>query len=348
MFYKRILNLIPTKSRRHILVAYAWLCSLDSILFPVWLICVCLWHRKKAVIIHRMEAIGDVVCTLPLCIEVRKKHPSNLLLFVTSKTCRPIVLLSKMADSVYGASTSPFVVRPKYLGIVTAVYNVETSDNVSDIGPTVHLTDDLAASCGFVLTDHQPKLYPSSNLIQRVRRKCRIPLNIRVITINPGPTWPVRNWPVEHWQHLIDSLKARYCVEIFQVGVSFRTVKNDYGKLKGVRSLVNKLKVDELTAVIAMSTIVISIDSGPIHIAGAVGTPIVGLFGAVNPALRLPPHSRSIGLHANLPCIFCHHTTPVSHWKTGCPNEIRCMAELLPEEVYRAACSLIEQDVQEY
>jgi ADP-heptose:LPS heptosyltransferase len=67
-----------------------------------------------------------------------------------------------------------------------------------------------------------------------------------------------------------------------------------------------------------------------------VGTPVVGLFGAVNPLFRLPPESPASGIVADVPCLFCHHRTPIEHWKTGCPYDIRCMKLLEPESVFAA------------
>jgi ADP-heptose:LPS heptosyltransferase len=88
--------------------------------------------------------------------------------------------------------------------------------------------------------------------------------------------------------------------------------------------------------------LIISIDSGPIHVAGAVGTPVVGLFGAVNPLYRLPPASAAVGLVTDVPCLFCHHRTPIEHWRTGCPHDIRCMKLLEPEAVFNAVVEMLE------
>ena len=49
--------------------------------------------------------------------------------------------------------------------------------------------------------------------------------------------------------------------------------------------MVSRLKGEELVALIAICDLLISIDSGPVHVAGAVATPVIGLFGPVNPAL---------------------------------------------------------------
>jgi len=104
-------------------------------------------------------------------------------------------------------------------------------------------------------------------------------------------------------------------------------------------------------ALIANCDLVISIDSGPVHLAGMVGTPVIGLFGPVDPASRLPPDSSALGLFSEVPCLFCHNRTPVIHWISGCPNDIACMKKLDTETVFEAVKSMLaqskERDVKE-
>jgi ADP-heptose:LPS heptosyltransferase len=57
-------------------------------------------------------------------------------------------------------------------------------------------------------------------------------------------------------------------------------------------NLVNKLSIAELFWVIKQSDVLITADSGPMHIGFAVGTPTVALFGPVKPALRVPPYEK--------------------------------------------------------
>src|SRR4029077_560969 len=71
--------------------------------FIMWLVLQCVRHRKKAVIICRCGALGDVVCTLPMCGEIRKRHPRRLIIFVTAAAYRDMVLLSRAAGLVFGS-----------------------------------------------------------------------------------------------------------------------------------------------------------------------------------------------------------------------------------------------------
>ncbi len=262
-----------------------------------------------------------------------------------------MVLLSRAAYEVYGAKSWvwPFTLPAGYKlpGIVEAIYNPQTTDErVPNAGVQAHLIDDLAASCDMVIThaNRQPHLYPSHELImnsQAARGLTNDLIGDRlVIGINCGHTWPVRMWSAEKWQALVDKIHEEFKVVVLQFGFT-KGDADEFEHLRAVRLLSNRLKSDELIALVARCRLIVSIDSGPIHIAGAVGVPVVGLFGAVNPRYRMPPDSPGKAVFAQVPCLFCHHLTPRGHWQTGCPNDIRCMKELDVQTVFEAVKSML-------
>jgi len=323
----------------------------DFFCFPVWLLFQCVRHRKKAVILFRLGALGDVVCTLPLCNEIRKHYPGRLLIYVTATDYRKMVLLSRAADCVYGSFWRYGVWDlPAFhlFGLVEKIYNPQTTDErFPNTGVQSHLVDDLAASCGLPIPDsnRQPRLFPPPELVRKRQVAYGLAADVakarRIIGINCGRTWPVRMWDAAKWQQLVDRIHAEYDAVILQFGLTDGDGTDEYDNLAGVQSVVNRVKSDELVALVAGCHLIVSIDSGPVHLAGAVGTPVVGLFGAVNPRFRLPPDSPAAGLFSDVPCLFCHHTTPHGHWQTGCPNDIRCMKELDVQTVFQAVKAML-------
>lgn len=341
-----ILSALPGPLRQ----AFRWLRKkfrdrVDFFYFPVWLAFQCARHRKKAVIVFRLGALGDVVCTLPLCAEIRKRHPGRLLVYVTLADYAKMVLLSRAADCVYGSFWKYGVwslPAPHRFGLVEKIYYPRTTDERSpDTGAQCHLVDDLAASCGMTIPNpnRQPHLFPSPGLIKAVQAiyglEKAVAAGRLVVGINCGRSWPVKEWDAAKWQQLVDRIHADHDTVVLQFGLT-RGGDDKYEHLRGVQFLANRLKSDELVALIAGCDLVVSIDSGPVHVAGAVGTPVIGLFGANNPRHRLPPDSPGTGLVGNVPCLFCHHATPRGHWQTGCPNDIRCMKELDVQTVFDA------------
>lgn len=319
----------------------------DRIYFPLWLAFQCLRHRQRAVILCRLAALGDVLCTLPLAQEIRQRHPQRLLILVTAADYQKMARLARVPDQVYGARSWTFSVTHHFLGLIEKIYVPQTTDERSpNAGAQCHLVDDLANSCGLTIppTNRQPRLFPSLELIKAVQAKYGLTEAIaagqRIIGINCGRTWPVRMWEAGKWQTLVDQIHAEQNVVILQFGLT-HGAGDEYEQLRGVRLLTNRLKSDELVALVAGCDLLVSIDSGPVHIAGAVGTPVVGLFGAVNPQHRLPTNSPGVGLFADVPCRFCHHENPRGHWKENCAHDIRCMKELDVPTVFDAVKSML-------
>jgi ADP-heptose:LPS heptosyltransferase len=326
------------------------------IAWVVWLVFQCVRYRKRAVVICRFGGVGDILCTLPLCDEVRRRHPGKLLIFVTAAIWRDVVGMSRSADLVYANRSwiHPLTIptRIKLFGLVDRIYNPQTTrERLSQtFGTNAHLIDDLAASCGFAVATRLPTLSPSAGLIAKVRARYGLDDkgtgdHLR-IGINPGPNWRVKEWDVCNWQELINKIHAEYGAVIIQFGIIRDDGSSDYNNLRRVKSVAGRLTGEELVALIAICDLIISIDSGPVHLAGAVGTPVIGLFGPLDPALVLPPGAQAVGLFSDVPCLFCHNRTPVIHWFDGCPNDIACMKKLDCHTVFEAVKSMLARSTK--
>jgi ADP-heptose:LPS heptosyltransferase len=319
--------------------------------FSVWLVFQSARHQKRAVVICRFGGIGDVLCTLPMCDEVRRRHQGKLVVFVTAAIWREVVVMSRSADLVYANRSwvHPLTMPTniKLFGLLETIYNPQTTcERLSHtFGTTCHLIEDLAASCGFTVTAHQPRFYPSPALVEKTRSAYELDRKTigerLLIAINPGPNWRVREWEASKWQKLINKIHSQYAAVIIQFGIRKDDGSSDYDNLTGVKSVAGRLNGEELVALIAISDLVISIDSGPVHLAGSIGTPVIGLFGPSDPASRLPPDSQALGVFGDVPCLFCHNRTPVIHWESGCPNNIACMKKLDEETVFEAVKSML-------
>ena len=263
--------------------------------------------------------------------------------------------MSRSADLVYVNRTwvHPLIMptNVKVFGLVEAIYNPQTTGELYASGAAYHLIDDLAASCGFTVAARQPRLHPSLALINKTRTAygldCKTTGKRLLIGINPGPTWRVREWEASNWQKLINQIHSEYDAVVIQFGITKGNRSSEYDKLTGVKLLSGRLKGEELVALIAVCDLVISIDSGPVHLAGAVGTPLVGLFGPLDPGSRLPPDSLALGLFSHVPCRFCHNRTPIIHWFEGCPNDIACMKKLDHQSVFEAVKSMLAYGKQQ-
>ncbi|MEN6386661.1 MAG: glycosyltransferase family 9 protein [Phycisphaerales bacterium] len=110
----------------------------------------------------------------------------------------------------------------------------------------------------------------------------------------PGASIAEKRWPSENFAALADKIHEKYKSDIVAVGVSAESqiIENfKKGASARVLNLAGKTTIPELVAFFAKAKLVVSNDTGPGHIATALGVPIVLIFGNVNPK-RLYPYGR--------------------------------------------------------
>ncbi len=121
------------------------------------------------------------------------------------------------------------------------------------------------------------------------------------VALNVGAARVYKRWPVEHWAALAASLaRSGYGV----VFVGDKTDAVTVGEIKAllppgtsVRDISGATTLRSLAAVLAQCDLVVSGDTGPMHLAVAVGTPVVALFGATDPRRHGPYGCRNVVLH---------------------------------------------------
>lgn len=106
-----------------------------------------------------------------------------------------------------------------------------------------------------------------------------------------------RNWSADRYVAVINHLESRYGARVLVTGGS-SDVENAYGERlsfnTGAENLVARTSLREVAALVASSDLVICPDSGPAHIATAMGTPVIGLYATSNPDRTGPYVSREL------------------------------------------------------
>jgi len=101
-----------------------------------------------------------------------------------------------------------------------------------------------------------------------------------------------------------------------------------------VINLAGKTSIRELMALIQKCQVVLTNDSGPMHIAAALGTPLVALFGSTN-SIKTGPNPAGQVIQKKVECAPCY--------KRVCPIDFRCMKGISVDEVYYAMRQAIEK-----
>ncbi len=105
----------------------------------------------------------------------------------------------------------------------------------------------------------------------------------RLIAMNPGANWTPKRWPPAYFRQLADRLIKRFGIQVVLTGSSEdRSVADEilnHSAPSSIVSLCGKTTVRELGALFSQCQLVISNDTGPLHIAAGVGTNVLGIFG---------------------------------------------------------------------
>jgi len=156
------------------------------------------------------------------------------------------------------------------------------------------------------------------------------------VLIAPGASGSVaKQWPAPQWKALLDQLTAQGLRPVL-VGASKEALLGAFlaGSNPGVLDLVGQTDIRALGGLAARASLVLANDSGVVHLASALGTPVLALFGPTDPSTSHPLGAKSHALWNRVPCAPCH--------KRECPTDHRCMLELRPEEVLGVATALLE------
>ena len=155
------------------------------------------------------------------------------------------------------------------------------------------------------------------------------------VVIAPSARWNTKIWPAERFVKLANMLLESEGVRSILVGTA-----NDERLLDGCTELLeggNKLafgrtSMKGLGALLKKACLMVGQDSGPMHMASALGTPTLALFGPSDPSWSAPYGNIHKVASANVNCSPC--------FRTECPD-MRCMKELSLDAVYGLAKEMI-------
>jgi lipopolysaccharide heptosyltransferase II len=199
---------------------------------------------------------------------------------------------------------------------------------------------DLVASVGCRPRDERLSFTPSAGARRRVRRllAARLGRGRPLVVAHPGASAPSRRYPAEHFAAALDLLSSQTGAEIVLTGdaIEAELVASIVAGVRGrAHSLAGRLDLDELGALLAQADVVISNNTGPAHIAAAVGTPVVDLYALTNPQ-HTPWRVQHRVLYHDVPCRYCY--------KSVCPaGHHDCLRAVEPAAVTAAAIELLER-----
>ena len=163
----------------------------------------------------------------------------------------------------------------------------------------------------------------------------------RLVVIAPRTGWPSRNWPPERYAELADRLAQREgCRIVLSGGGRERAALEEVAGYMRTRPVLaaGSLTFRQLAALIDRAALLVSGDTGPMHVAGAVGTPFLALFGPTPVQGRAPVGGRGVALAHPVPCGPCE--------QKRCPRvdePLLCLRLITVEEALAAAGPLLDE-----
>ena len=158
-----------------------------------------------------------------------------------------------------------------------------------------------------------------------------------IIIIQPGARYWFKAWPHERFAELADRLASDYGCQVLIGGTREEEVLaqriHEAAKSRPI-SMAGQATLKQFAAIAKCAALFVGNDSGAMHIAAAVGTPLVALFGPSNPDEWGPCGDHVKVLYKGLDCRACFHPT--------CERgELNCMKQLSVQEVCDAAVQLL-------
>ncbi len=192
----------------------------------------------------------------------------------------------------------------------------------------------------------EPKIEITWNELMAVKEKFKFK-NKKMIAINPGAEYgTAKRWLKERFaQTAIEIYKKTNCDICITGGkgdllisLEITRIINEKLGAKIAINLAGQTTLRELCAVYNLCDVVISNDTGPMHIAAASGSRVVAIFGSTSPELTgpgIPGSTKHTIIKSNQTCSPC--------FLRKCPIDFRCMRSITTDQVVNAAMSLLLQ-----
>jgi heptosyltransferase I len=163
---------------------------------------------------------------------------------------------------------------------------------------------------------------------------CGVREEDRLVAVNPMARWPTKLWEPQSFAALADRLESEGIRVVFTGGPSDGRVLDEIVRsmARPPRRLDGKTGLMTLAALYRRAHVVVTTDSGPMHLAAAVGTPVVALFGPTAPWRTGPYGNDHLVIRANLECSPCFK----KQCMTTSYEERACMRRLTVDQVAKA------------
>jgi lipopolysaccharide heptosyltransferase II len=159
------------------------------------------------------------------------------------------------------------------------------------------------------------------------------------IHVRASSRWITKNWSPVYIARLCDRFAEEFNIRVVLTGSKedalYAQAIARHAKSKPIVA-AGKTDLLELAGLIRRFKVFLTPDSAPLHIAAAVGTPVVALFGPTDPKRHVPPAQNMVVVYKDLECSPCY--------SPHCMKKFACMRKISVDEVFDAMKQFVEKD----
>ncbi|MBI4865320.1 MAG: lipopolysaccharide heptosyltransferase II [Candidatus Wallbacteria bacterium] len=217
-----------------------------------------------------------------------------------------------------------------------------TNDKLPPHDPQRHVVEqylEFARHLG--IDDARPEWRLSPSAAARERAELLLPDGRSWAVLHVGAGKPANRWHAPGWARLARGLSAQHGLSVALVGGpgeadAAREILALLPPIAPPLDLVGKTSLEELTALLERARVVVSCDSGPMHVAAALSRPVVALFGPAN-HLRTGPYGQMnhVVARQDLWCSPCFRKKPCSHYE--------CMPGIHAQQVVEKVAAVLRE-----
>ncbi len=233
--------------------------------------------------------------------------------------------------------------RNKHRLLIRKAYTQVISSNFGRIHTIDHHLK-VAEALGLSAVTRHPSLRVNGRSIEKVRQilsHYKVDVGKGYVVIHHGARRWYKSWPSERFAIIADLVTEIYGFPVVLIGgeEDRDSAQKILMKMKhrGV-NLAGKIPLRDLPALLKMAICLVGNDSAPIHVATAVNTPVIALFGPTDARAWGPRRSHDIVISVNFPC------KPCGHKNINCPlGKNYCMSTIEVGKVWDGVKTIIEQ-----
>lgn len=322
------------------------------------------------ILVVRFSSVGDILLTTPLVRALARRHPDARLVFVTHRALAPLVADHPQLAAIAALEPDePLRDLARRLRALAPTHGLDLHGTLRSFAlrllvpchwrgysrrrfaraalvsvkvdlygrsrPVAERYFDAASGLDVHPDGGSAEFFLSSGARDRAAGwlAAKGLTTASLVALAPGAARATKQWPLAHWVAVAQRLRDQGHRPIVLGGPDDRGVALQLVAAGAADSAAGELSLQETGAVLARSRVLVSGDTGLMHMATGVATPVVALFGPTVAQFGFTPYrARAVVLERSLACRPCSPTG-----SAACPlGHHRCLRDIAPDDVVRA------------